>query len=156
MTCQDGNLAYENRFHITFGSTELSGLERKAVDVTVPSVTIGTTPQPTQVKEIWIPGDSLDLGDLNWTFLLDDDWANYRTVVDWIQRLRSFTDVDLERDVVDISITLLTAKFKPAMTVSCRDCFPYSVSDVFLNQQVSTTDPVRFLATFKVNGLEYE
>lgn len=154
--CGDGNFSYENRFQITFGSPEHRGLERKVVDVTVPSVSIGATPQPTRIKDIYVPGDSIDLGDINMTLLLDDDWANYKSIVNWMQRLRNFKEVDLDRDVTDVSITLLDAKFKPVFAVNCRDCFPYNVSDVFLNQQVAAVEPVRFLVTFKVNGVDYE
>ena len=152
----DGNLSYENRFHLAFGAQEFWGLETKAIDVTLPAVVIGATQQPTSVRPVWIPGDSIDLGDVNVTFLVDEDWTNYLRVIQWAQRTRNFDKVDLERVVTDMTIVLLDTKFKEAMSLTCRDCFPYSVSEVFLNQQVSSAEALRFLVTFKINGVDYE
>jgi hypothetical protein len=150
------NFSYENRFQVLFGHEDFTTLNRKVIDVTLPSLNIGTSIQPTPIKDIFIPGTSLEIGEVNMTFLLDDDYANYKIVLDWINTLRNFKETDLERLVIDIAIVLLNAKYKEVFTITCEDCFPYSISDIFLNQQIEETEPLKFLTTFKVNGLKYE
>jgi len=150
------NFSYENRFQVLFGHEDFTTLNRKVIDVTLPSLNIGTTEQPTPIKRLYVPGDSLEIGEVNMTFLLDDDYDNYKIVLDWINTLRNFKETDLERLVIDIAIVLLDAKYKEVFTITCEDCFPYSISDIFLNQQIEETEPLKFLTTFKVNGLKYE
>jgi len=155
MTTCNNNFHFENRFHVLFGSENYKTLNKNVIDITVPSINIGATPQPTNIKTIYRPGDSLDFGDINMTFLLDEDYSNYLTLVEWLNRLRNFREVSLEEDIVDIAISLLDAKYKNVFTVNCEDCFIYNISDVFLNQQIDSTEPVRFLASFKVNNIVY-
>lgn len=158
MTCNSTteNFFYGNRFKVIFGDKQFDGLDRKLTDITVPNLAIGFTEQPTPIRKIFIPGDSLDFGDLIATFVLDEDYSNYKMVLNWMMRLRNFDEIDITREVVDISIMLLDAKYKETMSFICKECFPYNISDVVLNQQIDDTEPVNFDVSFKINGVTYE
>ena len=82
------NFQYENRFQVLFGHEDFNDLNKKVIDVTLPTITIGSTEQPTPIKRLYVPGDSLDIGEINMTFLLDEDYNNYKIILDWINTLR--------------------------------------------------------------------
>jgi hypothetical protein len=153
-SCQE-NFVYQNRFKIIFGDKQFDNLDRKIISVTTPNIAIGYTEQPTNIHKIYIPGDSLEFGEVNMEFLMAEDLSNYKMILNWMNRLRNFTDVDLNRDIVDITIMLLDSKYKEALSMVCKDCFPYNMSDVPFDIQIDDTDPIRFTVTFKVNGITY-
>lgn len=155
MTECSSNFSFENRFKIMFGSDEFKTLDRNIIDITIPSITIGTIQQPTPIKDVFIPGDSLDIGEINMTFLLDEDYNNYKTILDWMNTIRDFRNISLDRYVIDITINLLCAKYKSIFEINCEDCFPFNISDIFLNHQTVSPEPVRFLTTFKVNNIQW-
>lgn len=116
---------------------------------------IGQTPQPTNIKPIYIPGDSLEYEDANFQFMVQENLANWRTVVDWMYRLRNPEQISLEREVYDIGVDVLDAKHKLIMECTFKDCFPFTISDVPLTHQIEDVEPSRMDVTFKINGFMY-
>jgi hypothetical protein len=146
---------YENRFKVVFGSKDLDDLDRGIVNVSLPNVSIGFATQPTHIRDIYVPGDSVGVSDIVMTFVLDRDYSNLVEVLNWMDRLRNFDEATMERDVIDVAIVLLDSKYRVAFELNCKDCFPTNVSDILFNQQISDVEPVRFAVTFKVNGIEW-
>ena len=51
----------------------------------IPSIDLGIAEQPSYLKNIPIPGDKIDFGDLNLRFLVDEDLVNYMEIQNWIR-----------------------------------------------------------------------
>lgn len=151
------NYQYENRFRVTFLSTrqDIQRLSDTCVTLNLPSVIMGVTPQPTSIRIIHIPGDSLDFEEVNMQFLVQESMENWQAIVDWIFRMKNPNEIDMQRDVIDIGIDILDAKHKTIMETTLKDAFPFTVSDVPLNYQLDDVEPNRIDVTFKVNGFEY-
>ena len=146
------NFNYENRFQISFDSEDYKDLAKNVVEITTPDISIGTTIQPTTIRNIYIPGNSIEFGDMQLSFLLDEDYANYSMMFQWLNKLRNFDSINLERDVIDINVVLLNGKYNPFLSMDFKDCFPYVMSEIPLSYQVSNLEPLRFSVTFKING----
>jgi hypothetical protein len=152
------NYQFENRFRVTFLSTreDIRRLSDTCVTLNLPSIIMGITPQPTSIKQIFIPGDSIDFEEVNMQFLVQENMENWLAIVDWIYRMKNPNEIDMERDVIDIGIDVLNAKHKPIIQTTLVDAFPCTVSDVPLNYQLDDVEPNRIDVTFKLNNFKYE
>ena len=50
-------------------------------------MTLGVAEQATYLKNIPVPGDKIQFGDLNLRFLVDEDLGNYMEIQRWIRGL---------------------------------------------------------------------
>ena len=116
----------------------------------IPSLDLGIAEQPTYLKNIDIPGDKIQFGDLNLRFLVDEDLMNYMEIQNWIrglgfpEKISEFADLEnqsvLGREVQfgqsgddiysDATLQILSNNLVPQFQVVFSDCFPYSLSTV--------------------------
>lgn len=147
------NLNYENRFQVVFSNETYKELTKSIVNITTPDISIGATIQPTAIRNIYVPGDSVELGDITLTHLLDEDYWNYKTYFEWLNVLRNLDSIDLSREVIDISIVLLDNKHYPFLSIDIQDAFPFVLSEIPLDYQIAEIEPIRFSVTYKINGV---
>ena len=115
----------------------------------IPSLDLGIAEQPTYLKNIDVPGDKIQFGDLNLRFLVDEDLVNYMELQNWIRGL-GFPDSlkefdDLEKESIlgiskfgkegdeiysDGTLQILSSNLVPKFQVVFNDLFPYSLSTV--------------------------
>jgi len=150
------NFNYENRFQILFNKEEYAILNQNVIGVSTPSIDMGNTIQPTAIRNIYIPGNSLEFSDLTITFLLDENYSNYIKILKWIQLCRNFDELDSERIESDITLVLLNNKYKSEHSIVFQNCYPFSLSELPLNTQISETEPINFVGIFKINGMKVE
>ena len=116
----------------------------------IPSLDLGIAEQPTYLKNIDVPGDKIQFGDLNLRFLVDEDLMNYMEIQNWIrglgypEKIKEFSN--LEKQAVlgvetkfgqsgdniysDATLQVLSSNLVPQFQVIFSDCFPYSLSTV--------------------------
>ena len=116
----------------------------------IPSLDLGIAEQPTYLKNIDVPGDKIQFGDLNLRFLVDEDLMNYMEIQNWIRGLGYQEKIsefeNLEKQSVlgvetkfgqsgddiysDATLQILSNNLVPQFQVIFSDCFPYSLSTV--------------------------
>ena len=116
----------------------------------IPSLDLGIAEQPTYLKNIDVPGDKIQFGDLNLRFLVDEDLMNYMEIQNWIrglgypEKISEFADLEnqsvLGKEVKfgqsgddiysDATLQVLSNNLVPQFQVVFSDCFPYSLSTV--------------------------
>ena len=114
----------------------------------IPSIDLGIAEQPTWLKNIDVPGDKIQFGDLSLRFLVDEDLVNYMELQRWIRGLGYPEDMDefrkLEGEAVmpgnfgnsgdqiysDGTLQILSSNLVPQFQVVFNDLFPYSLSTV--------------------------
>ena len=130
----------------------------------IPDITLGIAEQPTYFKDIPIPGDKIDFGDLNLRFLVDEDLGNYMEIQNWIrglgypESLKQFDELE-EQDYLfgaarfsnrgdqiysDGTLQILSSNLVPKFQVVFDDLFPYSLST--LSFDATDTDVEYFTA----------
>jgi hypothetical protein len=131
--------------------------------VRIPEITLGTTIQPSYLKDVDVPGDKLTYGDFSLRFLVDENLVNYMAIHNWITGLgypestdqfKSLTtnsegETDLLEQFSDGSLHILNSNYRTVATVKFRDLFPISLSS--LDFEATDTDVNYFTAevTFK-------
>ena len=53
----------------------------------IPDLNLGVANQPNYLRDIPVPGDKIDFGDLNIRFLVDEDLTNYMEIQKWLRGL---------------------------------------------------------------------
>ena len=116
----------------------------------IPSLDLGIAEQPTYLKNIDVPGDKIQFGDLNLRFLVDEDLMNYMEIQNWIrglgypEKISEFADLEKQSvlgtevkfgqsgdDIYsDATLQILSNNLVPQFQVVFSDCFPYSLSTV--------------------------
>lgn len=112
----------------------------------IPSLDLGVATQPTYLKDIDIPGDKIQFGDLSIRFLVDEDLVNYMELQNWIrglgypESLKEFNDLESEAvgsmyedgDNIysDGTLQVLSSNLVAKFNVNFKDLFPVSLSTI--------------------------
>ena len=148
-------MSFSNRFKCMFLNETYKELDDSITSVNIPAIDTGFLTQPTPIVDIFIPGDSLEFSTLNITFMLDQDYSNWKMVMDWMFSNRNFRQVNQDLVYSDVSIQLGNKKKNMIYSVQLFDVFPIGISDIDLNTKIDDIDPLEFIVTFKINNLEH-
>ena len=114
----------------------------------IPSMDLGIAEQPTYLRNIPVPGDKIEFGDLTLRFLVDEDLVNYMELQRWIRGLGYPENMDefrkLEGEAVlpgnfgqagdniysDGTLQILSSNLVPSFQVVFNDLYPYTLSTV--------------------------
>jgi hypothetical protein len=114
----------------------------------IPDITLGIANQPSYLRDIPIPGDKLQFGDLSLRFLVDENLENYMEIQNWMRGLGYPEDVKQFRDLSDEGIIqtnyandrqniysdgtlqILNSNLIAKFQVFFKDLFPYSLSTI--------------------------
>ena len=115
----------------------------------IPELSFGVATQPSYLKNLDVPGDKIEFGDLNLRFLVDENLENYMEIQKWIRGLgypESLLEFDrLERGATlpnpgfkksgddiysDGTLQILSSNLVAKFNVNFRDLFPYSLSTI--------------------------
>ena len=120
-------------------------------EANIPSLDLGVASQPTYLKDVPVPGDKIQFGDLSLRFLVDEDLKNYMEIQNWIRglgfpdSLKEFHDLQKEgeenigsnygelapQDIYsDGTLQILSSNLVPKFKVVFNDLFPYTLSTV--------------------------
>ena len=129
----------------------------------IPEISLGTSNQPSYLKDLDIPGDKLSYGDFSLSFLVDENLENYMIIHNWLrglgspESLKEFDNLLRENDGIeeyqkqfsDGSLHILNSNFRDVAIVKFKDLFPIYLTS--LEFQASETDTQYFTAevTFK-------
>ena len=115
----------------------------------IPDITLGIAEQPTYLRDIPIPGDKIQFGDLRITFLVDEDLTNFMEIQNWIrglgypETLKQFDELEEKGQLNDAfgqyaqsgddiysdgTLQILSSNLVPQFNVTFNDLFPYSLS----------------------------
>ena len=130
-----------------FGLKRSPGVAFFCNQANIPALDLGVAEQPSYLKDIPLPGDKMQFGDLNLRFLVDEDLVNFMEIQNWMrglgfpESLAEFNDLKNEailgpmgkstEDVYsDGTLQILSSNLVPKFQVVFDDLFPYSLSTV--------------------------
>jgi len=139
-----------------------------ATNANLPTITLGNAVQTSYTKFIDVPGDIVTYDDLEFSFLVDEDLENYMALHNWITGLgfpespQQFKDlitddtgnVNLQQQFSDCSLIILNSNYNPKFQVKFIDAYPYSLSSLDFNSQLSGEEFFTATASFKYSVYE--
>ena len=117
-------------------------------EANIPDMSLSIAEQPTYLRDIPLPGDKIDFGDLSLRFLVDEDLTNYMEIQNWIrglgypERVSEYQDLEKKayikqtfgqkrQDIYsDGTLQILSNNLIPKFQVIFDDLFPYSLSTI--------------------------
>ena len=129
----------------------------------LPGITLGSIGVGNYLKEVPIPGDTIQYEDLTLQFLVDENMENYMAVHNWLTGLgfpetaQQFKDLttdddgirDLNKQFSDGSLHILNSNFRDVAIVRFKDLFPISLTSLEFESSDSDINYFTAEVTFK-------
>lgn len=128
--------------------------------VNIPSVSLGTADIDSPFTKIPFPGTKLTFGNLQVTFKVDEDMANYLEIYSWLRDV-GFPDNFAQYSNIagqaiqsgagvfsDITLITLTSAMNPNMEITFFDCFPVDLSSIELDSTSADVEYITATVTF--------
>jgi len=113
----------------------------------IPDITLGVAKQATYLRDIPVPGDKLQYGDLSLQFMVDENCENYLQIYDWItglgypESLQQYDDLKRNsrfyptedapfNERSDGTLIVLNSDYNPAVKIKFKEMFPISLSGI--------------------------
>lgn len=144
--------------------------------VNIPDLLLGTTIQPTQaLKNLPVPGEIIEFGDLTLRFLVDENMENYIEVQNWIrgigfpESLEQIYDFQDETEGVarpdlqstmniysDGTLIVYDSLSNPNFKVHFENMFPYSLTTLQFDATLADTEYFTAEVAFKYDVYNIE
>jgi hypothetical protein len=128
----------------------------------IPQITLDVARQSTYLKDLDVPGEKLNYGDLTIKFIVDENMENYIAIYDWLVGLgfpeittqfKDLTTLNNQRDMKeqfsDGTLRVLNSNFKEVAKVKFLDLFPVSLSSLDFDAAASDVQYFTAEASFK-------
>ena len=143
-----GNRNFLSPVGFKFSLKRSPGVAYFCNEANIPDMSLAIAEQPTYLRDIPLPGDKIEFGDLSLRFMVDEDLTNYMEIQNWIRGLGYPQSVgeyqDLEKKAYipqgfgqkrqdiysDGTLQILSNNLIPKFQVVFNDLFPYSISTV--------------------------
>ena len=143
-----GNRNFLSPVGFKFSLKRSPGVAYFCNEANIPDMSLSIAEQPTYLRDIPLPGDKIDFGDLSLRFMVDEDLTNYMEIQNWIrglgypERVSEYQDLEKKayiqqtfgkkrQDIYsDGTLQILSNNLVPKFQVIFDDLFPYSISTV--------------------------
>ena len=165
---QPTNLNQLNVVSFDVSFSRLPAVQYFCQRISLPTVVLGETNEPTPFLNIPVEGDTLTFEAMSLSFIVDEDLQNYREMYNWMTALgfpRDYSQFRTLKEVVtdaasqpdskysDLTIILYTNKANPNYKVTFTECFPTSLSSIQLDATPTGMDPIVVDVTFNFRGM---
>jgi len=122
-----------------FEIKELPELSKWITSVNIPAISLSEIPVPSNRGTLFVPGSKIEYQKLNFTFLVDENFLNYKEIVKWLFNMRDPNIKSRSSDIFsDGTLTLLSNNKNPLLRFDFIDMFPIDISELMFT--TSETD----------------
>ena len=128
----------------------------------IPSLDLGVAVQPSYLKDVDVPGDKIQFGDLTLRFLVDEDLVNYMEIHNWLISLgypesfdqnafKSGRAISFKNNDVysDGSLIVMSSNQNPNLNINFEDMFPVSLSELTFDASLDDIQYLEATVTFR-------
>ena len=131
----------------------------------IPELSLGTAVQPSYLKDVDVPGDKLQYGDLSLRFLVDENLENYMKIHNWLRGLgypettKDYKDYMTDdttniydpekKSFSDGSLHILNSNYRDVAIVKFDDLFPVYLTSLDFDASESDINYFTADVTFK-------
>lgn len=132
----------------------------------IPSLSLGEAPLYTPFTNVPVYGDKLEFGSLDLQFKLDEDFANYFELYNWMIALGFPKNFDQHKKLTgaargsdntlmsDATLTILTSAKNSNIEVVFEDIWPTTLSEVQFDLEKTNVDYVTAFCSFRFKLME--
>lgn len=119
----------------------------------VPGLTMAGVDTPFKNFQGNVPSNRIDFDQLNLTFLVDEEWSNWYSLVEWMKRIRR-NDRPILEDMSDLTLHLTNSNKNLNKQIIFRGAYPVLIGTLPLETAVVDTTPLVCSLAFRYQ--EYE
>ena len=138
-------------------------------EVNIPAITLPSIDYQTPLSVISVAGDVLQFDDLVIQFIVDENMANYKAIVDWMIGLgfpsnhtqyKTFIDQQPEynrisKESSSATLQVLGSNNAPVKTINFIDIIPTSIGAISFESTVTDVNYIMGTAVFKISRYEF-
>lgn len=155
-----GNLNTLSTTGFSFGINRCPNINWFVQEVNLPGINLGDSSRAYAVGKAAIAGDNLEYNELTLSFAVDESLNNWREIYNWMRGLapthlgsnrNQYRELVKSNDgeVSDGTLIIMTNSVNPNITVSFKDLFPTSLSDVSLRTTDSSIEVITATVSFR-------
>ena len=137
----------------------LPHVEYFATEVSIPGLTSNPVTEGSPFSTIYRPGDRVEFGTLDVTFLVDEDLKNYQEIFSWMigmtypENFSQYANL-IEGEGLYSDATVLTQDGSKTSNVEFKfkDLFPISLGSIPMNQQEEDVTYAPATVSFQINS----
>ncbi len=118
----------------------------------LPNINLQEVPTPYSNNAVYVPGDTIDWDPLNITFLVDEDYTNFKFLHNWIQETKRNR---LGAVLRDLTLLIMNNNKNVTTRVAFRYAFPTMLGNVSFDSSENDTIPVICSAIFRYQYYEF-
>ena len=134
-------------------------------NATIPGITLGEAPFPTQFIDTAFPGEKLTYDPLSITFKVDEDLKNWTEIQEWMVGLGSPANFQQYKEHMatkgkeaifsDATLTTLNSTMNANFEILFHDIYPTSISEITFDSTAGDIDYLTASATFRYVNYEF-
>lgn len=154
-----------NKFQ--FLCSRIPTVQQYAKSINIPGITVNPTQINNPFVDLYTPGDKAQYGEMELTFLLDEEMNTWFEVHDWIRAIsfpttheeyvklpyipktNKFVIKENFPQFADAYITILSGTNQPLVRFTFIDLFPYNISDIPFGTENTPENTMTCTAIFK-------
>ena len=132
--------------------------------ITIPSISATPVEIDTPLAAIYIEQDKLQYGDLELSFIVDENMNNYKEILNWMEGLGSpettnqRASLSASKDGVqsDIVLTVTNSHKNPNLRFTFKNCFPTNLGQIDLDINVQDVAYATCGVTMRYDTMQME
>ena len=146
----------------TISIARLPNVEFFAQTLTIPSIQTSPVEVANPLKALYATGDRLAYGDLDLSFVIDEDMENYLEILRWLEGIGTPASSDQYKSLAaskdgitsDIRVIVQNSHKNPNMEFIFTDAFPTSMGSVELDITQSEIVYPKAIVSFRYNNFK--
>ena len=136
-------------FRMAVDRLKFPNVEYTVQTVVLPDVTVSQATLASPHRNIPLDGDKVDYGELQISFLIDEDMKNYQEIYDWM--IGEVTQADKggqNKKTRDITLSILSSHNNITREIQFVDAFPTTLSSLPFDLTVTDTQYLTAVVSF--------
>ena len=121
--------------------------------VDVPGLTMAGVETPYRNVQANVPSNRIDYDQLNLTFIVDENWANWNYVFEWMKRIRTGNSA-ISDTMSDITLNLVNSNKNLNKIMVFRGAYPTLLGTLPLDSTVVDSNPLVCSLSFRYQDFE--
>jgi hypothetical protein len=121
--------------------------------VDVPGLTMAGVETPYRNVQANVPSNRIDYDQLNLTFIVDENWANWNYVFEWMKRIRTGNSA-ISDTMTDITLNLVNSNKNLNKIMVFRGAYPTLLGTLPLDSTVVDSNPLVCSLSFRYQDFE--
>lgn len=135
-------------FRMAMDKLKFPNVEYTLQTILLPDVTLSPATMSTPHRRLGFAGDKVDYGEVQMTFLVDEEMKNYQEIYDWM--IGSATqDDETNRKERDITLSILSSHNNITREIQFVNAFPTTLSSLPFDITVTDTQYLTAVVSFQ-------